>query len=462
MKRTCLLSTAAILATLTTSSVAYADTKPAIVWVPTASIELTPSGMVDSICQKMQMSGSAVAAGCVSGLDEPITREVSADAMAIASELRTAFEAYDISIVADPPPAYVPVFALLTSDAESEESGSYTCGSQVANCSGLSRDGTFSTNAGTLRCTDPDDVQAAIYAVGRLAGLEGKEDATDAMHYPPDYTMPVYTFTDECGPISAQLRGEDKMTAIPLECTSLDHVGCDSGEQNSHADLLENLGPNAADSDAPVIAISSPADGDVIAEGGAINVAATVEEASNFAAVRITIASPALEGLEEANIFGGEISFCTTDICDVNFLDGEPFKTADSAWGTGDITGLPGGEYTITLEGSDYYGNEADPVVVTITLEGGPIDPSGGDTESGGDTDPTGDPTDPTSASDTATTFASDGGSSSGDGDTDGGGDSGGADDDGGGCSVGGSGGAGGSIAMMLGLLGLGLLRRRD
>lgn len=452
MKRTCLLSTAAILATLTTSSVAYADTKPAIVWVPTSDVELIPSGMVDSICEKMQMSGSAVAAGCVGGLDEPITREVSADAMTIATDLRTAFEAYDLSIVVEPPPAYVPVFALLTSDNESEESTSYTCGSQVANCGGLSRDGTFSTNTGTITCTEPDAAQAAIYAVGRLAGLEGKEAGTDAMHYPPDYTMPVITFEDACGPIAAQLGGEDNMTPIPLECTSLDHVGCDSGEQNSHADLLENLGPTATDTDAPVIAISSPADGDVIAEGGAINVAATVEEASNFAAVRITIASPALDGVE--GIIGGEISFCTTDICDVNFLDVDPFKTADSGWGTGDIIELPGGEYTITLEGSDYYGNEADPVVVAITLEGGPVDPTGGDTDTGGDT------TDPTGASDT---FASGGDeSSSGGGDTDGGDDGGGATDDGGGCSVGGSGGIGGSFAMMLGLLGLGLLRRRD
>jgi len=461
MKRTCLLSTAAILATLTTSSVAYADTKPAIVWVPTADVELIPSGMVDSICQKMQMSGSSVAAGCVSGLDEPITRSVSADAMTIASELRTAFAAYDVSIVVEPPPAYVPVFALLTSDTESEESGSYTCGSQFANCSGLSRDGTFSTNAGTITCTDPDDVQAAIYAVGRLAGLEGKEDATDAMHYPPDYTMPVHTFTDECGAISPQLRGEDKMTAIPLECTSLDHVGCESGEQNSHADLIENLGPNAADSDAPVISITSPADGEVIAEGGTLGVRAAIEEASNFAAVRITIASPALEGLEELGIFDGEITSCTTDICDQNFLDGNPFKTADSEWAANDLDGPPGGEYTITLEASDYYGNEADPVVITVTVEGGPIDPTGGD-ESGGDTDPTGDPTDPTGASDTNDTFVSGGDESSGGGDTDGSGSGSSEDSDGGGCSVGGSGRVGGSFAMMLGLLGLGLLRRRD
>ncbi len=461
MKRTCLLSTAAILATLTTSSVAYADTKPAVLWVPTSDVELIPSGAVDSICQKMLMSGSAVAAGCVSGLDEPITREVSANAMMIAGELRTAFADYDLNIVVDPPPAYVPTFALLTSDNESKESTSYTCGSQVANCAGLSRDGTFSTNAGTLTCTDPDAVQAAIYAVGRLAGLEGKDDPMDAMHYPPDYTMPVITFADECGPIAPQLGGEDNMTPIPLECTSLDHVGCDSGEQNSHADLLENLGPNAADSDAPVIAISSPADGDVIAEGGILAVSASIEEASNFAAVRITIASPALEGLEDLGILGGEITTCTTDICDRNFLDGEPFKTADSDWVTSDLSGLPGGEYTITLESSDYYGNEADPVVITVTVEGGPVDPTGGD-DTGGDTDPTGDPTDPTGASDTNDTFVSGGDESSGGGSDTDGGSSGGADDDGGGCSVGGAGGMGGSFAMMLGLLGLGLLRRRD
>lgn len=465
MKRTCLLSTAAILATLTTSSVAYADTKPAIVWIPTADVVATPSGTLDTKCQKTGMSGSAIAASCLPSVDEETTLSPSGSAEEISEGIAAAFAAYDLHVVNEPPAPYVPVYALFTGAEASKENNSYSCTSTLSNCAALSRDaGYFAFLDGTNNCSDPDVVAAGVFAVGLLAGLEGKDEGgRDWMNYPPDFTMPGSEFTDECGAIAAPLAGEDGMTPQPLDCTSLDHVDCESAEQNSHADLLETLGPNAADSDAPVIAISSLADGDVIAEGGTLAVTATIEEASNFAAVRITVASPALEGLEDLGILGGEVTTCTSDICDTNFLDGDPFKTADSDWVTNDLTGLPGGEYTITLEASDYYGNEADPVIITVTVEGGPVDPTDGGSDTDGDTDPTGATTDPTGASDTNTTFVTSGGSSSGGGsDTDGSGDSGGANDDSGGCSVGGSGGVGGSFAMMLGLLGLGLLRRRD
>ena len=71
MKRTCLLSTAAMLATLATSSVAMAETKPAIIWIPTADVQITPSRAVGTPCEKMSpQSGVAVAAGCLPA-DEP-------------------------------------------------------------------------------------------------------------------------------------------------------------------------------------------------------------------------------------------------------------------------------------------------------------------------------------------------------------------------------------------------------
>lgn len=55
--------------------------------------------------------------------------------------------------------------------------------------------------------------------------------------------------------------------------------------------------------------------------------------------------------------------------------------------------------------------------------------------------------------------MTSDGGDSSG-GDTDDGGGSAGGDDDSGGCSVASEQGIGGTVALMLGLLGLGFIRR--
>ncbi|MCR9163381.1 MAG: hypothetical protein ACE37F_20350 [Nannocystaceae bacterium] len=459
MKRTCLLSTAAILATLTTSSVAMADTKPAIIWVPTADVEATPSGTVDSHCQKTGMSGSGIAAGCLPNVAEPTTLSPSDAAQDIADGIAAAYAAYDLRVVTEAPPEYVPVYALFTGAEASKENNSHTCTSSLSNCAALSRDvAYFAFLDGTNQCSDPDAVTAGVFATGLLAGLEGKDGAaSDWMNYPPDFANPPTEFVDECGAIAAPLGGKDGMTAQPLDCTSLDHTGCEGGEQNSHADLIENLGPNAADDQPPIITLVSPADGDVIAEGDPLNATARIEEGSNYAAVRITIASDALEGA----VAGGEFSFCTTDICDRNFLDGDPFKTVDTEWTSGDIADLPGGEYIVTVEASDYYGNEAETVQVTVTVEGGPIDPTDGDTDGGDSDGPTTDSngSDPT-GNDTFVTTDGDSDSDS-DGDTDGGDDSGaGGDDGGGGCSVSSEQGVGGTIALMLGLLGLGFIRR--
>jgi hypothetical protein len=456
MKRTCLLSTAAILATLTTSSVAMAETKPAIVWIPTADVDITPSGAVDTICEKMSaQSGVSVAAGCLPA-DEPTTLSPNNRAQEISDGVAEAFAAYDLRVVNEPPPPYVPVYALFTGAEASKENNSYSCTSEGPECAANSRDEFRSMFLdGTNNCTDPDYVHAAVYQVGLLAGLERKEGApTDFMNYPPDYTMPASEFVDECGTIAQPIGGKDGMTPQPIECTSLDHTGCDMGEQNSNADLVENLGPATTDEDAPVITVTTLADGDVIEEGGNLRVDARIEEASNYAAVRITIASDSLVGVE--GVAGGELSFCTTDICDRNFLDGEPFKTADSEWTSGDLPGLPGGDYVITVEASDYYGNEAETIVINVTVEGGPIDPTDGDTDDSGDPTTDSNGSDPTGQD---TFVTSDGGDSSG-GDTDDGGGSAGGDDDSGGCSVASEQGIGGTVALMLGLLGLGFIRR--
>lgn len=463
MKRTCLLSTAALLATFATSSVALADTKPAIVWIPTADVEAFPSGDPDSICLKTGMNGTAVAAGCLANIAEATTLSPSPEAQDIAAGIEAAFAAYDLHVVTEAPPEYMPTYALFTGGEASEDNDSYSCTSQVSNCSALRRDAAyFAFLGGTNTCSDPDVVAAANFAVGLLAGLEGKEEAPDDwMNYPPDFMSPPTQFLDECGAIAAPLGGKDGMTPQPADCSSLDHVDCDSMEQNSHADLMENLGANAADEDAPVINLMGIADGDVIAEGDPLNVSFTMDEASNFAGTRLTISSEALNGVE--GIVDGRISYCTTALCDRNFLEGEPFKPADSVWSSNDVNGLPGGDYTITIEASDYYGNEAEMITLNVTLEGGPIDP----TESGsGGADDTGSAesngSDP-SAGDSMDTFASQGDESGGGSDTDGSAGGSGSSDDGGGggCSVSAEQGVGGSFALMLGLFGLGLVRRR-
>ena len=465
MKRIALLSTAAFVATLSTASVASAETKPAMVWIPTADVDLIPSGTPDTICEKSSMSADIAAAGCVGGLAEAGTRTPNADTQAVVDGAIAALEAYDVTIVTEPPPSYVPIFAVLTSGEDSEESLSYTCSGAGLTCAARGRDSVGFTNTGTMNCTDPDLLQSALYTVGRMSGLEGKEDPRDVMSYPPNYEEAVTDFIDECGPIANFLGGDKGMTELPVECTSADHAGdCEAESQNSHADMLDYFGPATEDTAAPEIGFENIADGDVIAEGTALSVSAKISDDSTYAAVRITIASDALDGVD--GITGGEISFCTTDICDVNFLDGDPFKLAESEWATGDINGLPGGEYTITLEAADYHGNVAETLTAVVTLEGGgATTDGGGDTDgdgSGDDTNGTGDTNGSSDTNDSGFVTDSNGDDSGEDGgDTDGD-DSAGATDDGGGCAVGAAQRAGSSALMMLGLLGLGFIRRRN
>ena len=415
------------------------------------------------------------------------------DAQTIVDGVTAAFAAYDIRVVTEAPPEYLPTFAVFTSDEVIDDATSYTCSSPIANCAARARDRAKFTNGGTQFCTDPDIVTSAVFAVGLLAGLEGKDGAPDDwMNYPPNFMAPPTMFVDECGEIANPLGGDDGTTPLPLECTSLDHTGCDGGEQNSHADLLEHLGGTSADEDAPVIQLSSPADGDTLEEGDALNVTFTMDEASNYAGARVVIRSPALEGID--GIIDGELTFCTTDLCDLNWLEGEPFKTADSTWTSGDLVGLPSGEYTIEIEASDYYGNEAEMITLVVTVGDGPVDPtegesetsagetSAGDTSAGGetgaetsdggeDTSPGGGETsagssdsgfttgpdsgDPTAGSDSAASGeppTTEGGESSGGVGAD--------DSTGRGCSTASERRGGSSLVLMLGLLGLRRRRR--
>jgi|GEM_PF-1202002 len=400
MTRTVTISAFSV-ALIALSTPARADTKPAVLWIPTSEVEFTPSGTPETQCTKTGLSGSAVAAGCLPWVDDVTTFTPHPDVLTIVNGVRGALSAYDVHVVTEPPPEYLPTFALLTSNAPAEESMSHTCSSTRANCSALARDQALRTHGSTSQCSDPDLLASAMFAVGLLSGLEGKENTPDDwMNYPPNFAAPPTMFVDECGDVAHELAGKDGVTPQPLHCTTLDHEGCGSGEQNSHADMLENLGPADVDVFPPVLAVVSPADGETIPEGWPLDVAVQLSDDSDYVGVRIVIRSDALQDLP--GIEDGEISFCTSDLCDVNWLDGEPFKTVDSDWGTGEILGLPAGEYTITVEASDYDGNEAAPAELTVFLGGG-SSTSGGDgssggegSESGGVTTSTPDPTGPT------------------------------------------------------------------
>ncbi|MCR9164085.1 MAG: MYXO-CTERM sorting domain-containing protein [Nannocystaceae bacterium] len=463
---------AALLAAVCMPSFAAAETKPAVVWIPTAPVDVVPSGAFETQCSNTGMGGSAVAAGCIPSIDEPMTLTPHPSAQAIADGVAAAFGAYDLRVVTEPPPDYLPTFAVFTSGDAAPEGSSYTCSRASANCSARDRDRASFTNTSTMSCTDPDLVTTAVFVVGRMSGLEGTVGAPENwMNYPPDFAATQTQFVDACTEIANQLGGRDGMTPLPLECTTLDHVGCEPGMQNSHADLLETLGPAAGDDEPPVIEVITPEDGAVIEPGGSIDVAYTLQEASNFAGTRLTISSPALLQLPGLEV--DRFTFCTSDLCDVNWLDNQPFRTADSEWTSGELPGLPEGEYLVEIEASDYYGNEAEMVVLSITIGEGEPDPTGGTSGTGGDggtsggghtstgagtaSEDGGAPPNTTAASTNGDPDPS-GGESSGEGSSASGGADGLADR---GCGCTSTPGEGDPFALMLGLLAAGLRRRR-
>lgn len=350
-----------------------------MIWIPTAPVEVTPSGTPDSDCEGMAFSNIAVAARCLPGFDEVTTLTPHPDVQTVVDGVASALAAYDVRIVTSPPPEYLPTYALFTSADPVEGGSSYTCSSGSANCAGRGRDRAGFTNTGTDFCTAPDLLTSSMFAVGAMVGLEGKTAPDDWMNYPPNFLAPPTQFVDACGPIAPLLGGDDGMTPFPLQCTSADHPGCAAGEQNSHADLLAFLGPVTFDEDAPVITDVSPSDGDVV---DTIDVEFTMQEASNYAGARLTISSDVLVGM--VGVEDGRITFCTSELCDVNWLDDQPFKRADSQWRSGEIRFLPDGEYVIEIEASDYHGNEADTVTMTVTVGDGPVDPTAGSGGSGG------------------------------------------------------------------------------
>jgi MYXO-CTERM domain-containing protein len=458
MKRFCLISSATALAALSLPAVANAE--PAILYIPTEEVLLTPSGM--DVCTGVSMSDYNSGLGCVPGLDAAGGQSPYGMAAAITTAMETALTDFDVMVTNTRPVDYIPFYTLLVSDMTNDESMGWTCTGTQINCESRNRNSIGFVNGGTMNCSNPDDVHAALYAFGNMAGLEAKVPPSMGMPDPdpmdyvsdggPDYTNPATAYQDRCDDRAMPLGGEDGMTPQMPPCVSSDHAMCEtSGQANSYQDLLQYFGARTMDTTAPTFTIDSPAMGDVIAEDGALDISVTVTDDDPIVGVKIIVTSPALEGVFDPP----QISACTNNQCDVDFLDGNPFRAGDEPFVVPSIEGLPGGEYTITVEAADYHGNAAEMQTVTVTIEG---DPAGG-TDSGGSDSDTGD-----SDSDSGGSGITGGGGSTGGEDTDDGsgsdtasGDS--SDDSGCGCNT--SNPSGGAAMFLLGLLGLGLTRRR-
>ncbi|MEX1365968.1 MAG: MYXO-CTERM sorting domain-containing protein [Nannocystaceae bacterium] len=453
MKRICLISCALTAAVLAPTS---ASAEPGIVYIPTDPVTLRPTGVAP--CG----SSTNSALGCGGA-----SMEVEEPPFAGAADLTTAMQAnlveYDVMVTNTRPPEYISYTMLLPSDeALPMEAGGYqsfTCTFGGSNCSALARNRIYSTSGTTENCIDPEIVHAAMYAFGRSSGLEGITNPEDWMNYVvddgplagPDYMTPPLGFQDVCNDRVQQQGFNDRgdQVSLPLDCTSLDHVECDGPGgmqgQNSHQDLLEFYGARVEDVDPPELSNILPEDGTVLESGMDLVLDVDVADADPVVGLRWTVSSPALE---EAGVEGGTLSQCTNDVCDSNWNDAVPLKPTDSDWAF-TLAGVPAGDYVITLEAADYHGNTAETITINVSVEGGSVDESGGAMTTGSNE---------TGGEEGGVITATTGEDDTGDGTA---GADGGDDTSGCSCTTD-EPSRGGAVLMLLGLFGLGTLRRRS
>jgi MYXO-CTERM domain-containing protein len=213
-----------------------------------------------------------------------------------------------------------------------------------------------------------------------------------------------------------------------IVCGSQHTPYCNSGSQNSYQELLGMFGANDPDDQAPNVVVSYPGNGDVFAPGSSFLIACQANDNQNVASVELFINGDKMGGTKAA----------------------APYE-----W---EVDGIPEGAYDIYCTAADDWDNTAQsPVVSILVEEGGMPGDTGADTD-----DPTGDESD--SGGNSGGETGGDSGDDSGD---DSGGDSGGLppgfglDETDSGCACA-SDGPQQPAWMLLMLLGLPLVRRRD
>jgi len=289
----------------------------------------------------------------------------------------------------------------------------------------------------TLEAAGTSDgiAEIILQEVAHTWGLEHVDDQDDLLY--PTTQGQNKVFKDECLTI-VRLNDDGSTTPVGANCNAMHNQVCGSNVQNSYQEMLALFGPGIPDTTAPTVEIVSPTDGEEIGNDSELIISFVDDQSPMIVNATIIIESDSLEApVEDDGAYAApsELSF--------------------------PLTGLPAGEYTITVNAEDDSDNPTTDSV-SFTVIGDPPSASGGD-EGGGDD------------SDGGSSGGGDGSGDDGDGggdDGDGGGDDGGAgsggdtdggaagDGDGGGCSVNTP--RRGIGWAVLGMLGLVLVRRRE
>jgi MYXO-CTERM domain-containing protein len=201
-----------------------------------------------------------------------------------------------------------------------------------------------------------------LQEIAHTWGLEHIDSQGDLLYPTTQGTNKV--FLDECLKI-VQLDANN-MTTTPVngQCNNMHTNFCDSGWQNSAQELLALFGPSIPDTFAPTIQILSPADGETL-EGGDVDLVIGFADDQSPAVINaiVTLESAALDAPVEE--------------------DGAYAAPAELTF---PLSGLPDGEYTVSVEGSDEADNPASDSVSFTVIGGMPQGTSGGTTGDSGNT----------------------------------------------------------------------------
>jgi MYXO-CTERM domain-containing protein len=193
--------------------------------------------------------------------------------------------------------------------------------------------------------------------VAHAYGLEHVGSSSDIMNPTNQGGNP--SFTNTCIPI-VTTQGQS------IVCGAQHQQHCNAGQQNSYQELLGMFGANNPDTEPPNVVVSSPQNGASFAPGANFVIQCQATDNQNVASVELWINGDKVGG------------------------------TKVSAPYTWDVTNIPAGSYELYCIAADDWDNTAMSPVVTISVEDGGMpgtdtgeDPTGGggsgDDDSGGD-----------------------------------------------------------------------------
>ena len=341
--------------------------RPGVLFVPFEDVTVQPPPCADGTT----MPNSAKNCTGVVGAETMVTAWGDATAQQdLMTGLQNALAPYNVRITNERPDDYVPYHMLLMTDMDDMEAMSEVCALAPLGCDGLPRNQTAIVLGSTMNCMDRDPLAAALFAFGRLSGLEPLTGVPeDPMTTPQDTANSPTMYQDMCNMLADPGNLKCLSSIHKLYCNDMD------GVQNSHQELLGVYGPAPTEPDTtpPTIDSIFPEDGATFSTSDSWTVSATASDDSGYVVARWDW----VEGIPDPI---ADSWFCkaTNRACPQEFMNSHG---ADPSlpWDFFSATdGAPAGTYKFRFTVQDMAGNTA-MQEITVTVE-----PSGGGSASGG------------------------------------------------------------------------------